>query len=109
MSSYCRHSGRARCISLCDKVCQLLATGWWFSLGPPVSSTNKTERHDITKILFTAKNKYTNLEENREIWLPQKKTLIWYLLMFKYLQKGISLWLLVVPWYLIGVFIFSGI
>jgi hypothetical protein len=29
------------------KVCQWLATGWWFSLGPPVSSTNKTDRHDI--------------------------------------------------------------
>ena len=28
--------------TLCDKVCQCLATGWWFSLGTPVSSTNKT-------------------------------------------------------------------
>jgi hypothetical protein len=26
--------------------------GRWFSLGPPVSSTNKTERHDITEILL---------------------------------------------------------
>ena len=34
------------------KVCQWLATGWWFSLGPPVSSTNKTDRHDITEILL---------------------------------------------------------
>ena len=25
--------------ALCDKVCQLLATGRWFSLGTPVSST----------------------------------------------------------------------
>jgi hypothetical protein len=33
---------RARCTTLCDKVCQWLATCWWFSLGPPVSSTNKT-------------------------------------------------------------------
>ena len=24
----------------------------WFSLGPPVSSTNKTDRHDITEILL---------------------------------------------------------
>jgi len=38
--------------SLCDKVCQWLATGRWFSPGPPVSSTNKTDRHDITEILF---------------------------------------------------------
>ena len=34
------------------KVCQWLATGQWFSLGPLVSSTNKTDRHDITKILL---------------------------------------------------------
>ena len=26
---------------VCDKVGQWLATGWWFSLGTPVSSTNK--------------------------------------------------------------------
>jgi hypothetical protein len=36
----------------CDKVCQWLATGLWFSPGPPVSSTNKTDRHDITEILM---------------------------------------------------------
>jgi hypothetical protein len=51
--------------TLCDKVCQWLAAGWWFSLGPPVSSTNKTDRHDITKILlkvalFTIKSNQTN-------------------------------------------------
>jgi hypothetical protein len=38
--------------TLCDKVCQWLATGQWFSLGTPVSSTNKTDRHDITEILL---------------------------------------------------------
>jgi hypothetical protein len=38
--------------TLCDKVCQLLATGRWFSPGPPVSSANKTDRHDIIEILF---------------------------------------------------------
>ena len=43
---------RARCTTLCDKVCQGLATGRWFSLGAPVSSTNKTDRHDITEILL---------------------------------------------------------
>ena len=26
--------------------------GWWFSLGTPVSATNKTDRHDITEIDF---------------------------------------------------------
>ena len=34
---------------LCDKVCQWLATGWWFSPGTPVSSVNKTDRHDIVE------------------------------------------------------------
>ena len=38
--------------TLCDKVCQWPATGRWFSQGPPVSSTNTTDRHDITKILL---------------------------------------------------------
>jgi hypothetical protein len=27
-------------------------TGRWFSLGTPVSSTNKSDRHDITEILL---------------------------------------------------------
>jgi hypothetical protein len=27
-------------------------TGWWFSLGTPVSSTKKTDRYDITEILL---------------------------------------------------------
>jgi len=31
---------RARCTTLCDNVCQWLATGRWFSPGPRVSSTN---------------------------------------------------------------------
>ena len=47
-----RISIRARCTTLCDKVYQWLATGQWFSLGPPVSSTNKSDRHDITEILL---------------------------------------------------------
>jgi hypothetical protein len=35
--------------TLCDRVCQWLAAGRWFS---SVSSTNKTDRHDITKIVL---------------------------------------------------------
>ena len=35
--------------TLCYKVCQWLVTGRWFS---PVSSTNKTDRHDIAEILL---------------------------------------------------------
>ena len=46
----------ARCTvlntTLCDKVCQWLATDQWFSPGIPVSSTNKTDPYDITKILL---------------------------------------------------------
>ena len=38
--------------TLCDKVRQWLAAGWWFSPGTPVSSINKSDRHDITEILF---------------------------------------------------------
>ena len=43
---------RARCTTLCANVCRWLATGRWFSPGPRVYSTNKTDRHDITEILL---------------------------------------------------------
>ena len=46
-----RISIRARCTTLCNKVCQWLAIGRWFSLGPPLS-TNKIDRHDIAEILL---------------------------------------------------------
>jgi hypothetical protein len=35
-----------------DKACQWLAAGRWFSPGTLVSSTNKTDHHDITEILW---------------------------------------------------------
>ena len=38
--------------TLCDEVCQWLATGRWFSPGSLVFYTNKTDRHDITEILL---------------------------------------------------------
>jgi hypothetical protein len=38
--------------TLCDKVCQLLATGWWFSPDTPVSSTSKIDCPDITEIFL---------------------------------------------------------
>ena len=43
---------RARCITLCDEVCEWLSAGRWFSPGTPVSSTNQTNRYDITEILL---------------------------------------------------------
>jgi hypothetical protein len=43
------------------KVCQWLIAGQWFSPDPPVSSTNKIDRHDITEILLkVALNTITN-------------------------------------------------
>jgi hypothetical protein len=38
--------------TLCDKACQWLVAGLWFSLGTPIFSTNKTDCHDITEILL---------------------------------------------------------
>ena len=38
--------------TLCDEICQWLTTGRWFSTGTSVSSTNKTDCHDITEILL---------------------------------------------------------
>jgi hypothetical protein len=38
--------------TLCDKVCQWLMTGQWFSPSTPNSSTNKTDSHIITEILL---------------------------------------------------------
>jgi hypothetical protein len=46
LTLWIRISIRARCTTLCDKVCQ------WFFPGPPVSSTNKTDSHDITEIIW---------------------------------------------------------
>ena len=43
----------------CDKVCQLLVAGQWFSLHTLVSSTNKTDRHDITETLKVVLNTIT--------------------------------------------------
>ena len=52
--------------TFCD-VCQWLATGQWFSQGTPVSSTNKTDQHDIAEILLkvalnTINKPITNIE-----------------------------------------------
>jgi hypothetical protein len=39
-----------------------------------------------------AKNKYTNLEENREIWLPRKKPLVQYFNTCLFLENYISVY-----------------
>ena len=38
--------------TLCGEVCQRFVGGRWFSSGTAVSSTNKTDHHDITEILL---------------------------------------------------------
>ena len=38
--------------TLCDQVCQWRVTGQWFSLGPPVSSINKTDCHNKAETLL---------------------------------------------------------
>jgi hypothetical protein len=44
-------SRRGVLVTLCYKVVWLSA-GRWFSLGTPISSTNKTDRHNMTEILL---------------------------------------------------------
>jgi hypothetical protein len=56
-----------------DKFCQWLVTCQWFSPGTPVSSTNKTDHHDITEILLkVALNTINHVCQ------------IWYFFCFKY-------------------------
>jgi hypothetical protein len=59
------------------KICQWLAAGQWFSLGPSVSSTNKTDHHDIAENLLkvalnTISLKYILIKPadrlNKSIW-----------------------------------------
>ena len=38
--------------TLCDTMCQWHTTGRWFSPDTPVSSTNKTDRHELIEILL---------------------------------------------------------
>ena len=48
--------------TLCDKVWEWISAGLWFS---PVSSTNKTGRHDITEILLkVALNTINHIDTN---------------------------------------------
>jgi hypothetical protein len=44
-----------------DKVCQWLTTGQWFSPDTLVSSSYKTDRHDINEILLKVALNTTNL------------------------------------------------
>jgi hypothetical protein len=50
--SFASFTYKEHCQCTISNVCQWLATGRWFSPGTPVSSTNKTDHHDIAEILF---------------------------------------------------------
>ena len=64
--------------TLCDKVCRWLATGRWFSPGTPVSSTNKTDRHDITEILLKVALKHHKLNKPvKNIWFKNARDYFW--------------------------------
>jgi hypothetical protein len=51
--------------TLCDKVCQWLMAGLWFSPGSPVSSTNKTDSHDIQLTLIVLNSVDSNFRLSR--------------------------------------------
>jgi hypothetical protein len=53
--------------TLCDKVCQWLAAGRWFSLDTPIFSTNKSDHHDITEILLKVVSNTITLTPNQYI------------------------------------------
>ena len=84
-----RISIRARCTTLCGKVYQWLAIGRWFSPVPLVSSTNKTDRHDITEILFkVALNTIKQTKKERKKQTTKYKTsyvVYYYLLLCNYM------------------------
>jgi len=65
-----------RCTILCANVCPWLATGQWCSPGTSVSSTNKTDRHDITEILLKvvlSTIKQTNKQINKQYKMNSEK------------------------------------
>jgi len=48
---------------------------WWFSLGPPVSSTNKTDLHDITEILLKVASNTIKQRISLALWLYLRSVL----------------------------------
>jgi hypothetical protein len=67
--------------TLCDQVCQWLATGRWVSPGTPVSLTNKTYLHEITEPGPSPKNIIRTSEASAQIiffwWRTGPYTAIW--------------------------------
>jgi hypothetical protein len=64
-----------RCVpntTLCDKVCQWLAAGQWFSAGTLVPSPNITDHHDISDILLKVALNIMTLT----LYIPQRNLVI---------------------------------
>ena len=80
--SKCHHSWRGILdTTLCNKVCQRLATGRWFSPGILVSSINKTDCHDITEIQCIVESGVKHQNPNTD--LSDIKNSIWQLVQSK--------------------------
>ena len=94
------HSSRCSVLdtTLCDKVCQWLATGRWFSPGTLVSFTNKTDHHDIAEILLTFAVKHHKPNTNtkgslRELsmWEIDRESIIKYWKMCSFILSDFSI------------------
>ena len=59
--------------TLCE-LCQWLTIGQWFSPSTPVSSTNNTDRHNITEILLKVVFNIVNKTKRKVIFLVIQKT-----------------------------------
>jgi hypothetical protein len=64
--------------TLCDKVCQWLATDQWFSPGTPVSSNSKTDCHDITEILLKVALNTINQTTTEQCFTQIPVEIIWW-------------------------------
>ena len=76
-------SWSGQCVQHYVIVCQWRVTGQWFSLGPPVSSINKTDCHDKAEILL--KGALNTIKTNK-----QKYNLLHFVL--KLLIYNIYIW-----------------
>jgi hypothetical protein len=85
-----RISIRARCTTLCDTVCQWLATGLWFSLGPLGSSTNKTNCHDTAEILLKVVLNTIKQTTNKTRWY--NKEINWFIIFLELSDISVYSW-----------------
>ena len=54
---------------VCDKVCHWLPTGQWFTPSTPISSTSKTDCHNITEILLKVELNTIKPKQNQRLYL----------------------------------------